>query len=106
MKTLTILNILVCLVISNFAHATEEIKLPTTNTTEAELARLRKNEAILNEIIRNSEIIQLRDGNTIDLRNLENFRPSGGLENFKPSQITNALREVMGPGNGGTGGGG
>jgi len=68
-----------------------------------ELLRLQKQEAILKSIIENAEYIQLKDGTSIDFRNLDSDPSS-----FNPSRpIIDKMKEVLrAVEGGGTGAGG
>lgn len=112
MKMIKLMSIFAILVVSNFAQADELSFLAANETAsllntssnislESEVARLKKQEALLRAILKKSELIQLKDGSVIDLRDFEGFLPSE-----TKIQTLNGLMKAFMAREGGTGHGG
>lgn len=77
MKITAIASLLTCFITSTLIQAaeptlnTKKTVLLNAKTTISELTILRAKEALLNDILKKSEFIQLRNGDMIDLRHLE-----------------------------------
>ena len=103
-----------CLLISGLAQAQENSflsnqvnpieKYLSDKPASKEIERLRKQEALLKAILKNSEYIQLKDGSVIDFRDLtESFQPSFDLNQIELLQ--DRMRSTLAV-EGGTGAGG
>ena len=110
MKMIRNLTIFTCLLASNLASAnnlndsvSKRILGSTSKVTSyEEISRLKSQEALLKAILKNSELIQLKDGSVIDFRDLEDFQPTKG-QNHNLNGLLEVFRAVEG---GGTGAGG
>lgn len=108
MKMIKNLIIFTCLIGSNLVSANDSVREkilgPSSKATSyEEISRLKAQEALLKVILKNSELIQLKDGTVIDLRDLEEDSQRLKDQNHNPNGLMEAFRAVEG---GGTGAGG
>ena len=107
MKMIKIALLLTCSIASGLTQANDlkygngNNHLLTKTSLSDEITSLKKKEALLNAILKNTELIQLRDGSVIDLRDFESLMP-----NKTQIDTMKGLNEALMVREGGTGHGG
>ena len=105
MKMIKNLAIFTCLATFNVVNANDlgNSKVIKLSSSASEVSRLKAQESILKNILKHTELIQLKDGTVIDLRDLEEGSQLLKGQNHNLNGLMEAFRAVEG---GGTGAGG
>ncbi len=111
MKIINTLLFLTCLIAPSFILANESDDIPSVNHSltissknyrKNEMRNLKEKETLLKAILKNTDLIQLRDGRIIDLRDFKNF----DTHKINKDRLNDLNKRLSSGEGGGTGAGG